>query len=223
MTAIALEKGSKLYRATIGKKVVMAVTGVIMALFLVGHMAGNLQIFAGATRLNDYSKLLHAEPALLWVVRLVLIASVVLHATAAIQLYSLKSAARPIAYAKYERRASSLPSRFMIWTGYALALFIVFHILHFTTGTLHPDFIEGDVFHNVTSAFTNPVIAVVYVVAMIFLSMHLYHGLWSFTQSLGVENPRYAAPSKAAAKVVAIVLAAGFIAVPVGVLAALAK
>lgn len=215
--------GSRFYRATIGKKVVMAVTGLVLAGFVVVHMAGNLGVMGGAEKFNHYAELLRTSMPLLWAARGVLLLSVVLHIRAAIQLYALKAAARPVAYAKTSYRAATPASRFMIWTGYALAAFIVFHILHFTTGTVHPDFIEGDVFHNVTSAFKNPLIAVVYIVSMGMLFMHLQHGLFSFTQSLGLSHPRYAQKARVIAYALAAIVAAGFAAVPVAVLAAVVR
>jgi succinate dehydrogenase / fumarate reductase, cytochrome b subunit len=223
MSATAVETGSRFYRATIGKKIVMAVTGLVLAGFVVVHMAGNLGIFGGAEKFNHYAELLRTSMPLLWAARVVLIGSVVLHVRAALQLYALKAAARPVAYAKKAHRVATPASRFMIWSGYALGAFIVYHILHFTTGTAHPDFVEGNVFHNVTSAFKNPIIAGVYVVCMAFLYMHLQHGLYSFTQSLGLSHPRYTGHAKAAANVIAAVVAAGFAAVPIAVLAAVVR
>jgi succinate dehydrogenase / fumarate reductase cytochrome b subunit len=214
---------SRFYRATIGKKVVMAVTGVILALFVVVHMAGNLGILGGAEKFNHYAELLRTSMPLLWAARVILLLAVVFHVRAAVQLYALKAAARPVPYAKKAYRAATPASRFMIWTGYALAAFIVYHILHFTTGTLHQDFIPGDVFHNVTSAFKNPVIAGIYLVSMGMLFMHLQHGLFSFTQSLGLSHPRYAQKAKVLAYAIAAVVAAGFAAVPIAVLAAVVK
>ena len=223
MSATAAATRAGFFETTVGKKIVMAVTGVILAGFLVGHMAGNLQIFAGATTINRYGALLHASDELLWGVRLVLITALILHVRAAVQLYMRKAAARPVAYAKKANRASTLASRIMIYSGYALGGFLVYHILHFTTGNAHPDFIPGDVFHNVTVAFRNPAIAAIYVVAMVFVAMHLSHGLFSFTQSLGLDNPRHAAWARRAAQIVAVILAAGFIAVPLGVLAGVVR
>jgi succinate dehydrogenase / fumarate reductase cytochrome b subunit len=223
MSATAVDTGSKFYGAPIGKKIVMALTGLILVLFLVAHVAGNLQILAGASKINHYAELLHASTGLLWGARIVLIASVVLHVRAALQLQALKAAARPVAYAKKAHRVATMASRFMIWTGYALGAFIVYHILHFTTGAAHPDFVEGDVFHNVTTAFKNPAIAGLYLVCMVFVAMHLFHGLWSFTQSLGLSHPRSSATAKTVAKVLAVVIAAGFAAVPIAVLAAVVK
>lgn len=201
----------------------MAVTGIILAGFVVVHMAGNLGIFRGAESFNHYAQLLRISMPLLWTARLILLAAVVLHVRAALQLYALKAAARPIAYEKKGYRVATLSSRFMIWTGYALAAFIVLHILHFTTGTIHPSFEEGNVFHNVTSAFQNPLIAVAYVVCMGFLFMHLRHGLYSLTQSLGLSHPRYIKLVKVIANLVAAVVAAGFAVVPLAVLTAIVK
>lgn len=223
MSATAVDTGSGFYGATIGKKIVMAVTGVILVLFLVGHVAGNLQILAGAEKINHYAALLHASAGLLWAVRLVLLASAGLHVWSALQLYSAKTAARPIPYAKKAHAKATFASRYMIWTGYALAAFLVFHILHFTTGNAHPDFREGEVFHNVTSAFQNPAIAGLYIVCMVFLSTHLSHGLFSFTQSLGLSHPGYSARAKVLANLLAVVIAAAFAAVPIAVLAAVVK
>ncbi len=201
----------------------MAVTGIILAGFVVVHMAGNLGIFRGAESFNHYAQLLRISMPLLWTARLILLAAVALHVRAALQLYALKAAARPIAYEKKGYRVATLSSRFMIWTGYALAAFIVLHILHFTTGTIHPSFEEGNVFHNVTSAFQNPLIAVAYVVCMGFLFMHLRHGLYSLTQSLGLSHPRYIKLVKVIANLVAAVVAAGFAVVPLAVLTAIVK
>ncbi len=223
MSATVGSTGSRFYEATIGKKIVMAVTGVILAGFVLIHMAGNLQVLGGAAKINQYAELLRSSMPLLWGARVVLLAAVVLHVRAALQLYALKARARPVAYAKKGHRGATLASRTMIWSGYALALFIVFHILHFTTGTVHPDFVEGDVFHNVTSAFKNPVIAGIYLVSMGFLFMHLSHGLFSFTQSLGLSHPRYSARAKVIARVLSLIIAAGFAAVPIAVLAAFVK
>jgi succinate dehydrogenase / fumarate reductase cytochrome b subunit len=223
MSATVGSTGSRFYDATIGKKIVMAITGVILVLFVVVHMAGNLQVLGGAAKINHYAELLRTSMPLLWTARLGLIAAVVLHVRAALQLYALKAAARPVAYAKKGHRGATLASRTMIWTGYGLALFIVFHILHFTTGTVHPDFIEGNVFHNVTTAFRNPLIAAVYLVSMGFLSLHLSHGMYSLTQSLGLSHPRYSAGAKLVARALAVVVAAGFAAVPIAVLTAIVK
>lgn len=223
MSATAVGSGSRFYRATIGKKIVMAVTGLILVGFVVVHMAGNLGVLKGAESFNHYAELLRTSMPLLWAARGVLLLAVVLHVRAALQLYALKAAARPVAYAKKASRVATPASRFMIWSGYALAAFIVYHILHFTTGTVHSSYIEGNVFHNVTTAFKNPLIAGIYLVSMGFLFMHLQHGLFSFTQSLGLSHPSYSKRAKVVANVIAAVVAAGFAAVPIAVLAAVVR
>jgi succinate dehydrogenase / fumarate reductase cytochrome b subunit len=223
MSATAADTGGKFYGTTIGKKIVMALTGAFLVLFLIGHVAGNLQILAGREKINHYAELLHSSMGLLWGFRIALIASVVLHVRAALQLYALKAAARPVQYAKKTHRVATLASRMMIWSGYVVGAFIIFHILHFTTGTVGyggaTKFIEGDVFENVTVAFKNPAIAGVYVVCMALIGQHLSHGLFSFTQSLGLSHPTYSARAKTVAQVVGYAVAAAFALVPIAVLA----
>ena len=218
MSATAVDTRGRFYRTTIGKKIVMAVTGVILGGFVLVHMLGNLQVLGGAEMINHYAKLLRTSMELLWAARIVLLVSVVLHIRAALSLYALKAAARPVPYEKKAHRASTLAARTMIYTGYALFAFIVYHILHFTVGVAHPDFVEGDVFHNVTTAFKNPLVAGVYIVAMGMLWLHLSHGIYSLTQSLGLSHPRYAARAKGVAAVFSLVVAAGFALVPLVIL-----
>lgn len=223
MRAITTGRATKFFDASIGKKVVMAVTGFILFAYLIAHVLGNLQIFAGPAKINQYAELLHASPALLWGARSVLLVAVILHVRAALQLNALKDKARPIAYAKKAHRGATLPSRVMIWSGYGLAAFIVFHILHFTTGTVHSDFVPGDVFHNMTSAFRNPLIAGLYVVAMAVLSMHLHHGLTAAFHSLGTSQSRSVALTRKWGPVVAVVLGALFAIIPIAILVSLVK
>jgi succinate dehydrogenase / fumarate reductase cytochrome b subunit len=223
MTAIAATKTPGFYSTTVGKKAVMAVTGVVLLGFLVGHVLGNLQVFAGREKIDGYAEFLHHSAGLLWGTRAVLLVAVIGHIRAAVQLYALRAEARPVAYAKKVDRGATLMSRVMLYTGFALLAFIVYHLLHFTTGTLHQHFVEGEVYGNITSAFSQPVIAGAYVAAMIMLAMHLQHGLFSMTQSLGLSHPAYAARAKAAAAVVAILLAVGFAAIPVAVLGGLVR
>ena len=130
-----LHKAIHFYQAAIGKKVVMAVTGVVMFGYLVGHLAGNLQVYLGQERMDNYAAFLHATPALLWPVRALLLVSVVLHIVASIQLTRLKQEARPNGYVKKEAIASSYASRTMMWSGPIIAVFVIYHILDLTTGT----------------------------------------------------------------------------------------
>jgi succinate dehydrogenase / fumarate reductase cytochrome b subunit len=206
------------YRTTVGKKVVMGVTGLIGAAFVLGHMAGNLQIFEGAGVFNRYSALLRTSMELLWAVRIVLILAVVFHVVAAYQLARASQKSRPVGYAKWKAVNSTFASRTMRWTGPVLLVFIVYHLLHFTTGTLHDDFIEGDVYHNVVWAFQIWWISAIYIVAMLALSLHLYHGIWSLSQSLGLSHPKYGEGLRKLATILMIIIIGGFISVPVAVL-----
>lgn len=208
-----------LYRSTIGKKVIMAVTGLVMAGFLVLHMAGNLQAFDGPTRINGYSAFLHGTGELLWLVRVVLLVAVVLHIDAAIQLTRIARAARPQDYAERRPQVSTIASRSLRWGGVILAAFIVFHILHMTTGTVHPSFTPGDVYHNLVAGFRVWPVAVFYLVAMAALGLHLYHGVWSSARTLGIVRPNPHPLHRPVAVVVAVVVAAGFALIPIAVLA----
>ncbi len=214
-----LARGLRFYEATIGKKSIMAVTGVIWFGFVIAHLLGNLQVYLGPGYLDAYGKLLRQNMGLLWTARLVLIASVAAHIIAAVQLARTQQKARPTPYVMRTPTKSSYASRTMYWSGPILAAFIAYHILHFTTGTLHFNgFVEGAVHANLVRGFQNPLASAFYIVAMSMLGMHLYHGIWSLFQTLGVHHPKYMALFKKGAKVFAIALAAGNISIPVSVL-----
>jgi succinate dehydrogenase / fumarate reductase, cytochrome b subunit len=218
------------YRSALGKKVVMAATGVVLWGFVLTHMAGNLKIFLGAESLNHYAEWLRdmGQPllprtGLLWIARLVLIASVALHAHAAWALTMMNRRARPQDYARRDNQAANFAARTMRWTGVALLLFVVYHLLHFTWGTAHPDFIAGDVYHNLTTAFANLGIAALYVVAMLFLGLHLWHGLWSLFQSLGWSHAAWNPWRRTFAVTFAVLVALGFLVVPVVIAAGMIR
>jgi succinate dehydrogenase / fumarate reductase, cytochrome b subunit len=183
--------------SSIGKKIVMAMTGIMLVGFVVGHMAGNLQLYAsahgGEHPLDAYARML--KEALhgggIWIARGGLIAAVTLHIWAAIGLTRMNRAARPVGYREQQYQASSLASRWMRVSGIIVAVFIVFHLLHFTTGQVHPNFIEGKVFHNVVEGFRVPWVSAFYIVAMLSLAPHLAHGVWSMLQTLGLSHPRH--------------------------------
>ncbi len=228
MSAIAttsqLTRSIGFYQATIGKKVVMAVTGVILFGYVLGHLIGNLQIYSPDTQqINNYARFLHSHVLLLWAVRALLLASVVLHITASVQLWLLKQKARPEAYVKKDDVPASYAARTMIWSGPIIAAFVVFHVLHLTVGSVLPlhTLPDGDmdVRANVITGFRNPAVAIFYIVAMALLCMHLYHGLWSMFQSLGVNHPRYTPIIKKFAAAFAWFVAIGNISIPVAVLA----
>jgi succinate dehydrogenase / fumarate reductase cytochrome b subunit len=209
--------------SNVGKKVVMGATGVVMVLFVMQHVLGVLTIYQSAAAINNYAYFLKSKPGLVWPARLFLLAVVSLHAITAWQLRNRSRAARPVGYDTYQPQVSTLAARTIRWGGVILLAFIVFHILHLTTGTLFPsDFKPTDVAGNVIRGFQIWWVSLFYVVAMLSLGLHLYHGLWSSPRSLGVPYP--AAPlRRKVAYVLAIVVAGGFIAIPLGVLAGILK
>jgi succinate dehydrogenase / fumarate reductase cytochrome b subunit len=208
----------RFWRSTIGKKVVMAVTGIVLVGYILAHVTANLLIFAGPASLDAYAVKLRTLPILLWGVRLLLLISVILHVVAAAQLAARARAARPTPYHHLEPQTSSAASRTMRWGGVALLLFLIYHILHFTTGQAHPDFIHLAPYHNVTTAFRVWWVAGVYIAAMLALAMHLYHGTWSMFQTLGVEHVRVNQARRRVATVIAVLVPLGFVAVPIAVL-----
>ncbi len=209
------------WQSTNGKKAVMAVTGCILFLFVVGHLAGNLQIFDGPARLNAYGKFLKNLGELLWLARIVLLVSVGLHILATVQLALRNLKARPVGYAKKKSVASNYADRTMYWSGPIILAFVILHILEFTTGNLHPQstFTDADVYGNVVSGFRVWYISAWYIFSMILLGFHLRHGLWSMFQSLGMNHPRHTPVLKQAALWITIAIVAGYISIPVSVLA----
>lgn len=216
-----------LWRTTLGKKTVMAVTGLVMLGYLVLHMLGNLKIFFGPDEFNGYSHWLRTigEPALhhawfLWLVRAVLVASVVLHAVAAYQLSRRDLAARPVGYRHRGGavRRSGYAVRTMRWGGVILALFLVWHILDLTTGTVNPNGEAGRPYENVVASFSTWYGNTIYVVAMLAVGLHLRHGLASAARTLGVAGPCRERALMLTANGLALALTAGFLAVPLAVM-----
>ncbi|MGW0696067.1 succinate dehydrogenase [Streptomyces sp. NPDC002738] len=214
-----------LWDSSVGKKAIMAVSGLIMLLYLVVHMAGNLKIFFGSGEFNHYAHWLRTlgEPFLhyewaLWIVRVVLVAAVVLHATSAYQLSRRDIRARPSKYV-HKRARASYATRTMRWGGIILALFIVWHILDLTTGTVHSGgFQSGHPYQNVIDTFSTWYGNVIYIVAMLALGLHVQHGFWSAAQTLGAGRATHDRVLKTTANVLALVLTVGFISVPVAVM-----
>jgi succinate dehydrogenase / fumarate reductase cytochrome b subunit len=224
-TAVGLaeQRPASFYASTVGKKAVMAVSGLVLFLFVVGHLIGNLQIYEGPEKLNNYARFLRSMPALLWGVRITLIVMVVLHIWSSMQLARLKFDARPTGYVKKKVTQSSYASRTMYWSGPIILAFVIYHLLDFTFGTVNPSFQEGNVYANVVASFQLIPVSAFYVIAMLLLATHLYHGLWSMFQSLGFSHPRYTPVLKRSAAVVAIFIAAGNISIPLSVLAGLVR
>ncbi|HET8541376.1 MAG TPA: succinate dehydrogenase cytochrome b subunit [Anaeromyxobacter sp.] len=206
------------WRSLVGKKALMAATGIALFAFVLGHMLGNLQAFEGPARLNRYAELLRVEPALLWTVRLVVLAAALIHAIAGIQLWLARRSARPVAYRSYQPQVSTPASRTMIWSGFLILGFVVYHLLDLTFGVANPSFREGDVFHNLVASLGRAAASIFYVLAVAGLGVHLWHGLWSMFQSLGVSSRAYTPGIKRFAVAFAVILAVGFAAVPLAVL-----
>ncbi|MEU5217107.1 succinate dehydrogenase [Streptomyces sp. NPDC020807] len=203
----------------------MAVSGLVMLGYLVAHVAGNLKVFFGPEEFNAYAHwlrvmgapLLHHEWAL-WLVRIVLLAAVAAHAVSAYQLTRRDVKARPVAYV-HRRKRASYATRTMRWGGIILALFIVWHILDLTTGTVHPGgFEEGKPYQNVVDTFSTWYGNVIYIVAMLAVGLHVRHGFWSAAQTLGVGSARRERLLKTLANALAVALTAGFVSVPVAVM-----
>jgi succinate dehydrogenase / fumarate reductase cytochrome b subunit len=215
----------RFYGSMVGKKVVMGVTGLIGIGFVIIHSLGNLLVFRGPAAINSYSHFLKSTGELLWALRIVLIVSVVLHVIAAIQLTRQSRAARPIGYTKRETQVATISSRTMRWGGALLLIFIVLHILHFTTGTIRPAgvFTGQDVYANVVTSFRIWWVALFYVVAMVALGLHLFHGAWSSMRSIGVSPPSPQPLHKKLSLLVAAFVWAAFTAVPVAVFAGIVR
>ena len=217
--AAAMSRLQLFWDSTIGKKIVMGVTGLIMVAFVIVHMIGNLQVFVGAAKINAYSHFLHHTIAeLLWVARIVLLGSVVLHIVAAVQLTRRDRAARRVSYARKVPQTATISSRSMRWGGVALALFIVFHLLHLTTGTIRPaPFVEGNIYATMVGGFQIWWVALIYVLAMIALGLHIFHGAWAAVRTLGLNKPSPYPLRRPLALAVAIIIWAGFTIVPIAV------
>lgn len=219
------------YASSVGKKVTMAVTGLVMVGFVVGHMIGNLKIFGGIDpttgiyKLNMYAAYLReigeellGHAVLLWIARLTLIGSVIIHAVSAVLLTRQNRASKPPVKVNRSYRSATIASRTMSVGGAIVAGFIIIHILHFTTGTLHLNgFVEGAVYENVYSGFQNWSFVILYTIAITAVAFHLYHGGWSLFQTLGFDSPRWNRPLRSSVKVMSAVLWIGFLAVPYSV------
>ncbi len=208
------------FTSTVGKKVVMAVTGIILFGFVVGHMIGNLQVYLGAHALDEYAVFLRefGHGTGLWLARGGLLAATLLHIWAAVALARTSIAARPVGYRQRKWRDSTYASRTMRWSGPILLLFIIYHLLHMTTGTVHSDFHHGQVYRNVITGFRSLPVTIFYVVAQLALGLHLYHGIWSMLHTLGLSHPRYDGLRNGFSTLFAIIVVIGNISIPLAVL-----
>jgi succinate dehydrogenase / fumarate reductase, cytochrome b subunit len=209
-----------LWTTSVGKKMVMAITGVIWVVYLIVHALANLLVFQGPSKINAYSAFLHGSGGALWAARLVLIAALVFHVVAAIQLTGRRQDARPIGYAAgRESHTSTFASKTIRWGGGLILLFLLLHILHFTVGTVHSSFLEGDPYHNVVAGFRNPAVVVLYLIAMAVVGLHLYHGVWSSGRSLGMSPPSPRPLQRSLALVLGLLVWLGFSIIPIAVYA----
>jgi succinate dehydrogenase / fumarate reductase, cytochrome b subunit len=212
------------YRSAIGKKAVMAVTGVILFGWIFLHMVGNLKLYLGPVHMNEYAHWLRAlgtpampETTALWVTRLLLIICIVLHIHAAYALTMMNRQARPAAYRQRDYVASSYASRTMRWGGVILLLFIIYHLLHLTTGDVHHSFVQDDPYHNVVTGLRVWWIAAVYIIANLALGLHLYHGVWSMFNSVGINHKRFNPWRRVFATAFAVLITLGNISFPLAV------
>ena len=230
--------------SSLGRKYIMAITGLLLTAFVIVHMLGNLNVFVGADALNHYSKLLQQSRPMLWTFRIGLLTVALLHVVTAFSLYFENKKARPIGYARKRTIQATFASLTMAVTGSVVLIFIVYHILHFTVMAFHPEYREmkttiqpasalyqvlapvhdgeqdHDVFRMVTTAFSNPWIAIFYIVAVGFLCMHMSHGVGSMFQSLGLRTPRTAAWTDAFSRWLALAIFVGMAIVPASILIA---
>jgi succinate dehydrogenase / fumarate reductase cytochrome b subunit len=215
-------------QSTILSKVVMAVTGLLLVLFLVGHMAGNLQMYLGQEKMNHYAETLQSLGGLLWFIRFVLLLFLVLHVWTSIRLKLLNNAARPVPYAFKATVRATLASRTMIWSGIMIFLFVSYHLMHFTLFVTNPAYSglvdslgRHDVYSMVILGYQNTLISLVYIAAMVLLGFHLYHAIASMFQTLGVNHKKYTPIINGLGIVLSIIIVVGFISIPLGVMAGL--
>ena len=216
---------SELYRNAVVKKAIMAVTGLILFGWLAGHLLGNLKVFQGAEKFNAYAEYLRTmgtpllpDSGVLWIARGLLAVSVVLHIWSATSLTLTNRRARSTNYEKRHGVQLDYAARTMRWSGYLIAFYIVYHLMHLTWGNVHHNFITHNPYANLVSGFQILPVALVYIGANLLLGMHLYHGLWSLFQSLGLNHPSYNPWRRTFAVTFAIVMSLGFMSIPVAVL-----
>jgi succinate dehydrogenase / fumarate reductase cytochrome b subunit len=215
-----------LYESSVGKKIAMAVSGVLLIGFVIAHMVGNLKVYQGREAFNHYAEGLRifgapffAQGQVLWLLRIALLAAVGVHILAAFQLTIASRAARKHRYKQFDSLAFSYASRTMAWGGVIILAFVIYHLMHLTFGNAHPEFVPGDAYHNFVSGFRRWPVSLAYIGAMIPLGFHLYHGTWSMFQTLGANNPRYNRFRRPLAAAIALAVVAGNISFPLAVLA----
>ena len=214
-----------MFRSSIGRKALMAVTGVALLGYVIVHMIGNLQVYQGRDALNAYAKMLKGMPTLLWSARLLLLALFVAHVYLGITLALENRAARPVGYARFQYEQAGLATRTMVLSGLVILAFVIFHLLHFTLGAVQPAYSEAqdpagrpDVYAMVVHGFQDPVITISYVVAQLFLGLHLYHAVPSLFQSVGLKHPRFNPLIEKLGLLVSLVIVVGNVSMPLSIL-----
>jgi succinate dehydrogenase / fumarate reductase cytochrome b subunit len=222
-----MASSAALFRSQVGKKALMGLTGIVLFGFVLLHMLGNLKVYLGAEDFNHYAEWLRefGTPLLphsgfLWILRLLLLIAVGVHILAAYQVTRSGWMARPQRYGRYEHQRSDYASRTIRWGGVIIALFVFYHLAHFTWGWswAHPSFVVGDPYQNLVVGFRNGWISALYILAQVFLGLHLYHGLWSLFQSLGWSHPRFNSWRRHFARSFALMISMGNISFPLAVL-----
>jgi succinate dehydrogenase / fumarate reductase cytochrome b subunit len=210
---------------TVGLKMTMALSGLVLFLFVLGHMAGNLQVFAGQDRLNSYAASLRGLGPILWMARLILLAALVAHVASAAVLERRNRASRPLPYGRNVPRQASLASRTMLRTGLVILVFVIYHLLHFTFGVAQPGHFgrldaagRHDVYSMVVLGFQEPLVTATYALAMVLLGFHLAHGATSLVQTLGGTPVRWKGAVQGLGRGLAMVIVAGNLAMPLSIL-----
>jgi succinate dehydrogenase / fumarate reductase cytochrome b subunit len=219
-------QAAALYRSSIGKKALMALTGVVWVGYVLMHMYGNLKAFQGAEYFNHYAEGLRelggpvfGHLHLLTIARIVLVASIVTHVWAAYSLWAAARQARPATYASHRMVQANYASITMRYGGTVILLFVLYHLAHLTWGVggIHSDYIRGDAYHNLIVGFRSLPVVILYLVALVALGLHLYHGTWSMFQTLGFNDANWDKPLRALALLLAIVIPVGFAVVPLAI------
>jgi succinate dehydrogenase / fumarate reductase cytochrome b subunit len=218
------------YRSAIGKKAVMALTGAFLFGWIFLHMVGNMKLYFGPEHMNEYAKWLRVmgapaipNSALLWLMRVALVVAAWLHIQAATELTLMNRRARPIGYREQDYVAATYAARTMRWGGVIILLFVIYHLLHLTFGKVHPSFIENDPYHNVVAGFQVWWVSAFYIVANLTLGLHLYHGLWSMFNSLGLNQKTFNPWKRVFATAFALIITLGNVSFPIAVLIGLVR
>jgi len=218
------------YQSSIGKKITVALTGIILIVFVIGHLLGNLEIYLGPEHTNWYAEFLRSTGPLLWIVRIILLAAVIVHIVATVQLTIENRRAKPKKYRVKAPQASTFAGRTMIYSGLLVLCFVIYHLLHFTFQTTNPEFrtlTDGqgrhDVYHMVILGFRQPLISSFYILALFLLSIHLSHGFASVTQTLGINNRKISGVISNGGRVLSWLIFAGYASIPITILLGVLK